>query len=573
MGRQWKLYLLTLLSMVVTVYLGAQGPKYIRLITDVCVVGGDSSRLMSFLIPMAVVYVLNGLFNYVHEFSSDCISSAVHRQLRREIYESVLRQDMSFFRENNPGELMSRTKQDIENVGFVMGFISMFALWIVCYVIYMLFNVVRISVAGSLPVLIIMPVIAVLAVVSEPKGDRLEDKKSDAVASMNRSAAESLAGIRTVKAFGREKFEAQRFDRYSRLFRQYSQKIDYLWTDWGTPMTTLARIMLALTVLVCGLLVIEGKMTLGQLSAMSVFASELSWPMMEAGWILAEFSSAGASWRKISRILNREPALHDSGTEAETETETASGLSGDIEFENVTYRVGENVILDNVSFHLKEGCSLGIMGATGSGKTTIANLVMRFIDPTSGRVLCNGKDLKEYPLESVRRSKAIVTQDVFLFSDTVAANLEKGMHGTLTDGRMKEASRDACADEFVSRFPRGYDTVIGERGVGLSGGQKQRLAIARAFASGRPLLVFDDATSALDTETEKKVQKAIGSKKGVSLMIIAHRISAVRNADEIIVLENGRIAERGTHGQLLEKNGIYRSIYRMQYPDSSEAEK
>ena len=560
--RQYKLYIVVLATMLITVYLGAQGPKYVQKIIDVCVVGGRSSELFSILFPMLAVYILNGLFNYIHEYASDCISSGVHRHMREDVFNSIMRQDQSFFLENNPGELMSRTKQDIENFGFVVGFVAMFALWIVFYVIYMLYNVIKISTIGALPVLIIMPIIGVLAVISEPRGDKLADKRSDTVAAMNQTATESLSGIRTVKAFGREEYEAQRFDKQNRLFWKYSQKLDFLWTDWGTPMTTLARIMLAATVLVCGILVINNTLSLGELTAMSVYASELSWPMMEIGWLLAEFSNASASWRKIKKILFREPRLKDG-------PKTLEKLSGDLEFDHVTYEIDGKKILDDVSFHLKEGKKLGIMGATGSGKTTITNRAMRFADPTSGRVLTDGVDLRDYTIESARRSKAIVTQDIFLFSDTITANLQKGMKGRLTIEEIEEAGRDADAHEFVSKLAQDYETVIGEKGVGLSGGQKQRVAIARAFASKRPLLIFDDATSALDMETEKSVQRAIASKKKATQMIIAHRISAVRNADEILVLDNGKVVERGTHDQLLAKKGLYWQTFCIQYPDEA----
>lgn len=560
--RQYKLYIVVLATMLITVYLGAQGPKYVQKIIDVCVVGGRSSELFSILFPMLAVYILNGLFNYIHEYASDCISSGVHRHMREDVFNSIMRQDQSFFLENNPGELMSRTKQDIENFGFVVGFVAMFALWIIFYVIYMLYNVIKISTIGALPVLIIMPVIGILAVISEPRGDKLADKRSDTVAAMNQTATESLSGIRTVKAFGREEYEAQRFDKQNRLFWKYSQKLDFLWTDWGTPMTTLARIMLAATVLVCGILVINNTLSLGELTAMSVYASELSWPMMEIGWLLAEFSNASASWRKIKKILFREPRLKDG-------PKTLEKLSGDLEFDHVTYEIDGKKILDDVSFHLKEGKKLGIMGATGSGKTTITNLAMRFADPTSGRVLTDGVDLRDYTIESARRSKAIVTQDIFLFSDTITANLQKGMKGRLTIEEIEEAGRDADAHEFVSKLAQDYETVIGEKGVGLSGGQKQRVAIARAFASKRPLLIFDDATSALDMETEKSVQRAIASKKKATQMIIAHRISAVRNADEILVLDNGKVVERGTHDQLLAKKGLYWQTFCIQYPDEA----
>lgn len=229
-------------------------------------------------------------------------------------------------------------------------------------------------------------------------------------------------------------------------------------------------------------------------------------------------------------------------------------------------------ILDDVSFHLENGKTLGIMGATGSGKSTIANLTMRFIDPSSGAVLTDGVDLRDLDIVSARSGKAIVTQDIFLFSDTINSNLDKGQKGQLSQDVLIQAAKDAAAHDFISKLSEGYETVIGEKGVGLSGGQKQRVSIARAFASGRPLLIFDDATSALDMETEKKVQKAIKQHRNLTMMIIAHRISAVRDADEIIILDHGKVAERGTHESLMALKGIYYRTYVTQYPDSVEAQ-
>ncbi len=562
--KQWKLYLTSIVFLVIGVYLSAMGPKYIKQIIDTCIVGGRGDLFFSIAIPMLVVYLVTGVAKYIQEFASDCISSAMQRCMREETFRSILAEDQYFFRENNPGELMSRTKQDIETVGFTTGFITLFFIEIVFHVVYMSYCLISINPSGAIPALVIMPIIGVLAVLSEPKGDKLSDKRSDDIADMNQSATESLSGIRTVKAFGREREEAARFDKSNRSFFRHSLRLDYLWANWTTPMEALARIMLYLAILLSGIQVIRGKMTLGDLSAVTSYTSELAWPMMELGWLLTEFAAARASLRKISKILDSKPRIKSGEKHLDKPT-------GDLEFDHVTLKADNGaVILDDVSFHLRNGKSLGIMGATGSGKSTIANLTMRFLDPSEGCIRSDGIDLRELDLDSARAGKAIVTQDIFLFSDTITSNMDKGQKGLLQQEVLEQAAMDAAAHDFISRLGEGYETVIGEKGVGLSGGQKQRVSIARAFASGRPLLIFDDATSALDMETEKKVQKAIRHHRNLTMMIIAHRISAVRDADEIMILDHGKVVERGTHESLMALKGNYYKTYMTQYPDEEE---
>ncbi len=563
--KQWKLYLIAVVALIAGVYFSALGPQYIQKIIDTCIVDGNVKLFFSLALPLLGAYLITGIFKYIQEFSSDCISAAMQNAMRKETFRSIMSEDQYFFKKNNPGELMSRTKQDIESVGFTTGFIFIFFVELVIHVIYMTICLVRINFVSAIAALVFMPIIAVLAIVSEPIGVKLSDQRSDDIADMNQSATESLSGIRTVKAFGREKTESQRFDRCNSRFYKHSLKLDILWANWTTPMDALARIMLLVAILISGLQVIAGKMTLGQLTAVTQYTSELSWPMMEVGWLLTEFASAKASLKKINAILDSKPIIKDGSKHLEKR-------SGNLEFDNVSLEADGHKILNNVSFTLDEGKTLGIMGATGSGKSTIANLAMRFIDPTSGSVKTQGVDLKALDLYSARSSKAIVTQDIFLFSDTINANLDKGMHGKIAQSILEQAARDAAAHDFISKLSEGYETVIGEKGVGLSGGQKQRVSIARALASERPLLIFDDATSALDMETEKLVQKAIKKHGNITMIIIAHRISAVRDADEIIILDHGNIIERGTHDQLMALKGSYYHTYLTQYPDEIPAE-
>ena len=313
--------------------------------------------------------------------------------------------------------------------------------------------------------------------------------------------------------------------------------------------------------LVGGKIVIDGNLSIGSLSAMVEYSNNIVWPMEMLGWLTNSFSSAIASNKKIKKIYKEKSSIKEINNPVVLEK-----VKGRVTFENVSFKKNESSnILENVSFDLNPGKTLGIMGETGSGKSTIINLLLRFYDVTQGSIKLDGVDIRNLTIKQLRGSIAPVMQDVFLFSDTINENIKLGKKNELDAEEIKLAANNAQVGEFAERLEQQYETVIGERGVGLSGGQKQRISIARAFAKDKPILILDDSTSALDTETEQKIQKVLEKYNDITKIIITHRISAVKNADEIIVLENGKISERGKHDSLIKKKGLYYETYLSQY--------
>ncbi len=330
----------------------------------------------------------------------------------------------------------------------------------------------------------------------------------------------------------------------------------------------ITTILPLLTLLVGGRFVIDGEMTLGQITAFVEYSMNIVWPMEMLGWLTNSFSSAVASNKKIRKIYEETSAV----TEV-TDSVKIEKVRGKVSFEHVSFHKADMYeILHDITFTVEEGRTLGIMGATGAGKTSIIQLLQRMYDATDGTIYLDDVDIRMLSLEQLRTSISFVMQDVFLFSDTIGDNIKLGKKRYLDFRTVRKASVDAQASGFIERMEKQYDTVIGERGVGLSGGQKQRISIARAFSKKNPILVLDDSTSALDTETEQMIQQTLRTLEGTTKIIIGHRISAVRHADEILVLEGGAIAERGTHEELLQKRGLYYETYLSQYGEIPAAE-
>lgn len=560
--RYWFAYLIAITCLVAQITIDMLNPQVtIRIIDDV--IGNGEGSLLKYSILMMLVFALGRVvFGYAKEYLFDTTSFKISVDIRKGLFRHIQKLSVNYFDQSNTGEIMSRVKDDVDRIQAAFGYIGMLIIMVIIHMSMVIFCMVRISLKLSIIPLIAVPVCAVLAIVLERKLNKVYEDISEENAEMNTVAEENLAGVRTVKAFAREKFEIRKFLQHNKKYYDLNMRQSKLWIRYYPFFQMITKILPISTIIVGGVIYIngEGELTLGELGAFIEYCNNVVWPLEMLGWLSNELAAAYASRKKINKIYNETSMI------AEPENPTVlEAVRGEISFEQVDFELEGKQILKDVSFRVPAGNTLGIIGATGSGKSSLINLLLRMYDTNGGVVRLDGVDVKEMSLGQVRESISLVMQDVFLFSDSVSENVKLGRKKELSEAEVNQALEMAQAAGFVTKLESGAETVIGERGVGLSGGQKQRISMARAFAKNTPILVLDDSTSALDMETERMIQKTLREITGITKLIIAHRISSVRHADEIIVLEEGRIAERGSHEELLEKKGYYYKTYQAQY--------
>ena len=563
MLRHWKAYSLTLTCLFIAIGLDMLYPQITRIIVNDVFATDDLSRLPILLLAIVCIGLGRSVFGYCKEFTADKIGAEIGTEMRKDLFRHVQGLSVDYFQGANIGELMARIRDDVDQVRMVLGFIGMMAIEIIVHVISVLYCMFHLNWKLTFVPLFFMIVCAVAAMIMEKKLDKVYEDISEENARLTTVAEENLAGVRTVKAFAREDFEIKKFLSHNSRYYELNMNQSSIWVKYY-PIFQFVGILLPITATVLGgFLVMKGEMDIGSLVAYVEYTRNCTWPMQSLGWITNDISRAIASQKKLNKIAQQATNM----TEVD-EPIILDEIKGEITFEHVDFSIDDKEILKDISFHVEQGKTLGIMGATGSGKSTIVNLIERFYDPTAGQVLLDGTNVKEMTFEQVRSSSAVVMQDVFLFSDTIEENIKMGKRDTIQLDEIRSAAGFAQARHFIEEMEEEYETVIGERGVGLSGGQKQRISIARAVSKHCPIIVMDDSTSALDMETEREIQKELEQLEGTTKIIIGHRISAVRHADEIIYLEEGCIAERGTHEELLEKKGLYYDTYCVQYGSS-----
>lgn len=537
-------------------------------IVDKVIIGKQHDLLAFVCVLMVAMMIIRVGSRYIYQLQMERFGqNAVYRLVSDE-YEKLHSLDFTYFNHTRTGDIMSRMTSDTDAIRHILSWVSYMALD--CLVMFVFALVIMFSIQWQLA-LALMAITPFLFWLAKLMGKNARPKFlaiRESFARMNSMVEENIEGNRVVKAFVREPFETQKFDKCN---EDYFNRNITLAKNTQKYMPWLDGMGFALELVTVGFggwLVLNGSMTLGAFVTFNSFLWMLHMPVRMVGWLINDWQRFNAGCVNIRKLLTQESHI-DLPSAAKKNVK----VKGRVTFEHVDFAFPDDLdspVLSDIDLDVPAGTKLGILGETGAGKSTLVSLIARFYDPTRGRVLIDGKDVRELPLETVRNQVSIVAQETFLFSDTIAGNISFGLpqneeNCKELDNTIRRMARIADADDFIMSMPEGYETVVGERGVGLSGGQKQRLSLARALANNPAILIMDDTTSAVDMETEEHIQKELKKLDGSRTVItIAHRISSVKDADMIIVLDHGKIVERGTHEHLVASHGRYWEIYKKQ---------
>lgn len=566
--KKYKLFFFGGLLFIILNVVFSMAPGYLnRRIIDDVITGQQINLLFGFLVAYVVANFLRSAAIMGQRFFTESLSQNLLRDLKQDLYDHLQKLSFNFFNDTRTGELMSRMTGDMEAIRILFADGMIQFIRAIFYIIFVLAVLIPENLKLALVSLALSPLIGFFAFRLgkriKPVFQQVRRQYSD----LNSTVQENISGIRIVKAFHQQGFEVEKFDEENNNYFVKNYTASKIWSKYFPIMEFLGGMSTVLLLFYGGRLVIQGEITLGVWMQFNSYLWMLIMPMRMIGHIVNMFSRTSASAERIFNILETEPEIENKKDPVKTDN-----MKGKVEFKNVSLSYGDEHILKNISFTAEPGETIAIMGATGSGKSSLINLIPRYYEPSEGKILIDGVDNRKYDLQGLRSKVSVVMQDVFLFSETMASNIAYGQPG-LNLEKIKNAAEISSARSFIEEMEGGFDEVIGERGMGLSGGQKQRVSIARAIVEENPILILDDATSAVDMETEHQIQESLESMDQRStLFLIAHRISSVRNADQILILDHGEILERGNHEELIQNKGHYYEMFKEQYKEVIDEE-
>ena len=549
-----------LILVFITSLLVLINPQISGMIVDEVIEGQHYEKLGILLLIMIGVTLVRSLLRFTFLMCFESSSQGLVYDMREEAYRKLMKEDFNFFNKNRTGDLMSRQTGDMDAVRHMVSHVIYFSFENILVFLMALVMIFSVNVKMALCMLIVLPFTLAVTLSQRRHIKPAFDRVRDCFSSLNAFAQETIAGNRVVKAFAKEDYELEKFDRENDGYRDAQLNAASIWMKYIPMFEVLSQCLTIILMIMGGFMVIDGEMTIGNMVTVNGYLWMLNSPLRQAGWIINDLQRFLTAIEKIYKVYTTEPDIKQPEHVVEKRK-----LKGSVTFDHVNYYTNDDTVLKDISFRVEPGQTVGILGATGSGKSSLVNLICRFYDVNQGRVLVDDIDVRNLNLQTLRGNIGIAMQDVFLFSDTIEGNIAYG-NPDCTFEQVQAAAKIANADEFIREMPEGYDTIIGERGVGLSGGQKQRISLARAILKDPSIIILDDTTSAIDMETESLIQnelKKISDERTV--FIIAHRISSIIHADQILVLDNGRLVERGTHEQLLAKKGYYSTVFHHQY--------
>ncbi len=554
------LFIITVVSAMAVI-----NPKVSGFLVDNVIIGGRYDYLWKCVAILLGVCIFREGFQYLAQMLFERSSQGVLFDMRDAVYRKLLHEDFTFYNNNRTGDLMSRQTGDMDAVRHFVAFViyNVFrnCIWLLSAVVMIFF----VNVKLAFMFLAVLPFTALVVFLQMKAVGPAFAGVRQCFSSLNAYVQEHIAANRVVRAFAKEKFEWNRFEKENEAFRQSEINASKIWQRYVPIFEFLGTVVNVILMIYGGYLTIRGEMTMGNFVTVNGYLWMLTNPLRMLGWLINDAMRFKASIDKIYKTFSVEPDI-----KLPSHPVVKQHIDGEVEFKNVSYSTHGEEILHDISFKTEKGKSVGIIGGTGSGKTTVMNLLCRFYDVTEGKVCVDGTDVREMDMYNLRENIGMAMQDVFLFSDTIEGNIAYGDPDCPFE-KVEAAAKLADADSFIREMPDGYDTMVGERGVGLSGGQKQRISLARALLKDPAIIILDDTTSAVDMETETLIQESLKSvSENRTLFVIAYRISSVKDCDQILVMNDGKIIERGTHKELIEAGGYYSSVYHHQYGEFTE---